>query len=364
MNSRLRVLFSTFFLLLAFSVSCTQVDVAQSAVQSTESCADYEPRIAPELTPRELIVNGGFETGGFTGWTFGSNNRVASNTPQNGSYFARIAGRYAPNGVHTVSQTIAVPATGITRLSLWARFFAESPGTDDYQEASVVSANNEVLATVFSRARANGQVWQRITYDLSPFSGTTITLRLRTRSSNPSAATSMDIDDVSAMHYPAVATQWFGTPGSTTTGFQQGGYMRPVFDMRAWDSNGYVNFLSVRWGPNPRQDLRTFGQAYNNASTGTDLVFTDDHRFRRIDTHVSQGVLRGITFFTFCDETYSIGSADSTQSPYPVRSTAFAGEDLTIVDLDVSTTNINGKVVISAIRFLIVSLPSDWSLFS
>jgi len=77
----------------------------------------------------DLIVNGGFETGDFTGWTTGANSfpeYIVTSPVNSGNYAAQIAG-YSRNP-DTLSQTVATTAGEAYTLS-FARFISNGTPT-------------------------------------------------------------------------------------------------------------------------------------------------------------------------------------------------------------------------------------------
>jgi hypothetical protein len=69
-----------------------------------------------------LIVNGGFETGDFTGWTLGSNNDgfsfVGTDTPHSGSFEADL-GQFQSDGTLSLSQSITTTIGASYTFSFW-----------------------------------------------------------------------------------------------------------------------------------------------------------------------------------------------------------------------------------------------------
>jgi hypothetical protein len=134
-------------------------------------------------TPTNLIQNGGFETGGFTGWTTGSGGaqgpvapKVTTANANSGSYSALLGQTDAPevNGNSHIYQEIIIP---ITANQVTLSFFYW-PATNDtgqlaYQLVQIQSNLGVPLATVLQVA-SNDNSWKRVTYDLTSFKGQSI----------------------------------------------------------------------------------------------------------------------------------------------------------------------------------------------
>src|SRR5271154_1397276 len=101
----------------------------------------------------DLIVNGGLETGDFTGWTMGANSfpeSVVTIPVNSGQYAAQIAGySYDPD---TLSQTVATTAGGVYDLSFWRYQAGGSPPI-----SLTVSWDD---TTVFSESDTGSQPYQ------------------------------------------------------------------------------------------------------------------------------------------------------------------------------------------------------------
>lgn len=83
------------------------------------ACLSFAP-----LAQAELIPNGGFETGNFSGWTTtpaasGSLFTVTNNFPHTGSFYARFAA--VGSFDDTISQTLATTAGATYDVSFWLR---------------------------------------------------------------------------------------------------------------------------------------------------------------------------------------------------------------------------------------------------
>jgi hypothetical protein len=143
-------------------------------------------------SPTELILNGDFELGDFTGWTLentGSRTFVINNgnydpggpdgqlPPYAGAY-AALSNQTGP-GTHAIYQDVAIPAGGHLTLQ-WADQIRNhaSAFADPNQEyrVEVRSTNNELLSTLYSTNPGDPllQAWAVRTADLSPFAGQTV----------------------------------------------------------------------------------------------------------------------------------------------------------------------------------------------
>jgi len=127
-----------------------------------------------------LITNGGFETGNFTGWTKGGADTPEVSTAQveSGKYSALLGRTAAPevNGNSYIIQKIAIPSTA-TKVTLNFYYW---PATNDtisyaYQEVLILNTSGKALAQVLKVAD-NGRGWKEVTYDLTSYVGETIEL--------------------------------------------------------------------------------------------------------------------------------------------------------------------------------------------
>ncbi len=75
----------------------------------------------PGWARADLIANGGFETGDFTGWSLANDdgaNHVDTFNPQGGSYAAAF-GQYQEDGLVSLSQVVATTSGQSYALSFW-----------------------------------------------------------------------------------------------------------------------------------------------------------------------------------------------------------------------------------------------------
>jgi len=104
------------------------------------------------------IVNGGFETGDFTGWTPNAVSfpiYVVTAPVQSGTYAAQIAG-YA-SGPNTLSQTVATTASQVYKLSFWYWQDGGTPNGFDvsWNGNSIYSQTDTNTAVTFQQVVAN-----------------------------------------------------------------------------------------------------------------------------------------------------------------------------------------------------------------
>ena len=173
--------------------------VIGSCSQTTEPDIEPERLIAGTIgPPPELIANGSFETGDFTGWNVtnmadpfapvafwtvspaGSGPYFGNTTPQDGLLDAWNGFDGCGPDQFTMYQDVAIPASVPTTLTWMDRIQWNFLGADRTYEVQVRRpATDVVLATLysFSFAGEEGDTgWLTHTSDLSPYAGTTIRL--------------------------------------------------------------------------------------------------------------------------------------------------------------------------------------------
>jgi hypothetical protein len=125
-----------------------------------------------------LIQNGSFETGNFSGWQTGGDfaPTVTTTEAQSGRYSALLGHKTAPevNGNSHIYQFIAIPSSA-NKVTL---NFSYWPATNDtisyaWQECLILGSSGNLLATPL-RVASNARGWKEVTYDLTSYKGQTI----------------------------------------------------------------------------------------------------------------------------------------------------------------------------------------------
>jgi hypothetical protein len=122
----------------------------------------------------DLIENGGFESGGLSGWTVddGSGSVIASTaTAHGGTTSARVGSASLVVGASGLYQAIAVPAGRQTTLTFWA--YPRCPYYWGQQSGYLLRPDGSILKTIFDDCDDSG-AWEKLTVDLSPYAGQTV----------------------------------------------------------------------------------------------------------------------------------------------------------------------------------------------
>jgi hypothetical protein len=144
--------------------------------------------------PPDPIINGGFETGDFTGWTRSGVTAISSFS--HSGLFAAQLGDANPSGESSISQTFTVPPAGGT-LALW--YWIYCPDTIAYDWATATVRDNVTLATItiLPPTCAISSAWTQATANLASMAGHSVTLTLINHDDNyPGDATYTRYDDV------------------------------------------------------------------------------------------------------------------------------------------------------------------------
>lgn len=182
------------------------------------------PTASPTCTPSETIVNGGFETGDFTGWVIDGHNNdpaVLTYNPRSGTYEG-FAGCNPQHGYLCEVQVYGEPywdssfyqqftvAAGGGTLSFWYSTCCSDSIEYDWQDAYITDANGSILQTIFHGCTNHS--FQNGTVNMAPYAGQTVRLKFLVHQDGCVCGdlTGMWVDDVSLI-------QCLGTPTPTPT---------------------------------------------------------------------------------------------------------------------------------------------------
>jgi hypothetical protein len=140
------------------------------------------------------IVNGGFETGDFTGWTRTGTTAIVSSPVHSGTHAARLGSTNPTNGDSKVAQTFTAP-TGATALSFWYNMTCPDDVAWDWATATLKDNTTGTTVTVLSRTCTLGAGWKQVTATITAAHSYTITL-VSHDENNPGDATYTAYDDI------------------------------------------------------------------------------------------------------------------------------------------------------------------------
>ena len=157
--------------------------------------------------PGQLIENGGFENGDFTGWVIdGTNNPplVVNTLSHSGIFSALIGGDGTPQG-HCPSgaeptgdsslyQQFTAPVNGGT-LTFWHWDCFPDDIDFDYQDAYITDSNGNILQTIF-HLQDQSRTWLIETVDMTPYAGQTVRIKFLVHQDGFGDITEMFVDDV------------------------------------------------------------------------------------------------------------------------------------------------------------------------
>jgi len=137
---------------------------------------------APSTNP---VVNGGFETGNFSGWTTsGAATSVIAAAAHSGSFGAQLGATTATNGDSSISQTFTMPSSSPS-LTFWYNNHCPDTLTYDWATATLKDNVTNVTTTLLPKTCNNpGGVWTQVTYNASANAGHSVTLTLTSHDDN------------------------------------------------------------------------------------------------------------------------------------------------------------------------------------
>jgi hypothetical protein len=168
-------------------------------VTGTGSSGTHSTSVTLNVVGSNPVVNGGFESGTFSGWTLAGvvTPVIMGGGAHGGTYSARPGSPSPYNGDSVFTQTVTVPATGGT-LSFWYNPHCPDTLTYDQQQMQIRNSSGAVLATVMNVCQNTG-AWTQRTYAFpSSMWGTAVVLRFNVHDDGwPTDPSYMLVDDIS-----------------------------------------------------------------------------------------------------------------------------------------------------------------------
>jgi N-acetylmuramoyl-L-alanine amidase len=148
------------------------------------------------------LVNGGFESGDFTGWSRPSQNppgAIVTDTVFSGSYAARVGAATISDAITTTSyssirQSITIPADAISATLSLARYRWSGDTSGDRQYLAVLRSG-QPTDYLFSEGAADTR-WNTISFDLKSYAGQDIDLLFSVKNDGLGGTSGMALDNV------------------------------------------------------------------------------------------------------------------------------------------------------------------------
>jgi bacillopeptidase F (M6 metalloprotease family) len=142
-----------------------------------------------------------------------------------------------PNGDSFITQNISVPS-GTQTLTFYYWPSTTDSITYDWQEAQIRNTAGSTLASVM-KVCSNAQAWQKVTFDMTPYAGTTVQLYFNVHGDGYGDLTYMYLDDVSVSAPPPNAVTNGGFETGTFSGWSTSGLQAPTVSSAQHHSGSY-----------------------------------------------------------------------------------------------------------------------------
>jgi hypothetical protein len=290
------------------------------------------------LATTNVIINGGFESGNFSGWVTGNRYNeimqegrsvdgtdILLTSPIEDSWFARL-GRWdssysgynpslEPGGYDWMYQDVAVPL-GSPTLAFSYNILTYDTAAWDWLDVFIKDPSNDVvLATVVSHDGKPGYEygpyyncwWKYVNFDMSYFAGRTVRIWFGVRQDNYGDQTAAWIDNI------FLSGGSFGKFDPNEDGYK---FINYGNDLSGWSDNDRWDAFKYAFGPEYCEFLD--GQHRTAAQT-----FFDDHKKDVLDGHCFGFSASSLMFFT---------------KEWDVTDSSFVGANVTkVVDIPIYT---------------------------
>ena len=148
---------------------------------------------------RDILIDGDVEAG--SGWELIGNANLARNVIFDGQQALRLGLDNAANMAidSAAIQTVTIPISAtLAQLNLRAYpVTSETQPTGDVQYATITVSDTVPISQTLLWTLSNAQAWQRYSFDLTPFAGETIVLRLGVLNDGSGGQTALYVDNAS-----------------------------------------------------------------------------------------------------------------------------------------------------------------------
>jgi hypothetical protein len=238
-------------------------------VTGSGTSATHSTTVSLTVTAGGNIVNGGFETGSFTGWTTAGATSI-STTAHGGTYSAMIGGSSPTSGDSSIAQTFTAPSAGT--LSFFYNLVCPDTLTYDWATATLRDNTTGVTSTVLPKTCTNLSSWTNVS---APVTGShSYTLTLISHDDNyPGDPTYALFDDVTIGATPPPPPP--GPNVIVNGGFEAG-------NLSSWTSTGVTaistaahsgTYSAMVGGSSPTTGDSTITQTFTAGSPGGTLSF-------------------------------------------------------------------------------------------
>jgi hypothetical protein len=164
-------------------------------VTGTEGSKVHATTVTVTVTAAQsTIVNGGFETGDFTGWTTAGSTAIVTSPVHSGTHAARVGSTSPFSGDSSIMQTFTAPVGGGT-LTFWYQNVCTDTVTYDWALATLTDNTSATTITMLPKTCTNNGTWFQRSAPLT--AGHSYTLKLINHDDNyPTDPTYTLFDDV------------------------------------------------------------------------------------------------------------------------------------------------------------------------
>jgi serine protease len=214
------------------------------------------------------IVNGGFETGTFSGWTTsGAATSIVNSGAHSGTYAAQAGSTSPTNGDSNIAQTFTVPS-GNGTLAFWYNVTCPDTVTYDWATATLKNNTTGTTTTPLAKTCVSSSGWKQVT--ASVIAGDSYTLTLTSHDDNYSGDPTRTLfDDASLSAATANPVVNGGFEAGTFSGWTTSGAATSIVN-----SGAHSGTYAARAGStSPTNGDSNIVQTFTAASGNSTLTF-------------------------------------------------------------------------------------------